>query len=170
MQVFARAQSSYHRLSTLLQQNPIRTFTTSRINRTAQGGSLSVQPPEKKRIGAFRGGLVGFLIGLSIAGGSGYYYLLDEYHTASNLLLSSVEELQKSTSKVHDYAQKIERVEDELKALQESAATTDQVKELRSEVRKLYDGLDQQNLELKAVVWNLEQDIHSLLNGNQKNS
>ncbi|CAG8765397.1 27341_t:CDS:2, partial [Gigaspora margarita] len=140
----------YHRLSTLLQQNPIRTFTTSRINRAAQGGSLSVQPPEKKRIGAFRGGcarfessLVGFLLGLSIAGGSGYYYLLDEYHTASNLLLSSVEELQKSTSKVHDYAQKIERVEDELKALQESAATTDQ------------DGLDQQNLELKAVVWNL---------------
>ncbi|KAF0363032.1 ER to Golgi transport-related protein [Gigaspora margarita] len=118
----------------------------------------------------FESSLVGFLIGLSIAGGSGYYYLLDEYHTASNLLLSSVEELQKSTSKVHDYAQKIERVEDELKALQESAATTDQVKELRSEVRKLYDGLDQQNLELKAVVWNLEQDIHSLLNGNQKNS
>ncbi|CAG8776543.1 1656_t:CDS:2, partial [Racocetra persica] len=64
---------------------------------------------------------------------------------------------------VRDYAQKIERVEDELKALQESAATTDQVKELRSE-----DGLDQQNLELKAVVWNLEQDVHSLVNGNQK--
>ncbi|CAG8630345.1 14674_t:CDS:2 [Dentiscutata erythropus] len=162
MQVFARTQSRYYRLS---QQIPIRTFTTSTINRAAQGGSVSVQPPDKKRIGAFRGGLIGFLLGLSIAGGSGYYYLLDEYHTASNLLLSSVEELQKSTSKVHDYAQKIERVEDELKALQESAATTDQVKELRSE-----DGLDQQNLELKAVVWNLEQDIHSLLNGNQKSS
>ncbi|CAG8699009.1 19553_t:CDS:2 [Cetraspora pellucida] len=142
MQVFARAQSSYHRLSTLStlsQQIPIRAFTTSTINRAAQG--------------------------LSIAGGSGYYYLLDEYHTASNLLLSSVEELQKSTSKVRDYAQKIERVEDELKALQESAATTDQVKELRSE-----DGLDQQNLELKDVVWNLEQDVHPLVNGSQKRS
>jgi len=39
-------------------------------------------------------------VGLTIAGGAGYYYLLDEYHVASNLLLSSVEELQKSTNKV----------------------------------------------------------------------
>jgi hypothetical protein len=40
------------------------------------------------------------LIGATAAGGAGYYYLLEEYQTASNLLLSSVEDLQTSTNKV----------------------------------------------------------------------
>ena len=44
--------------------------------------------------------LIGFLLGLTVAGGTGYYYLFDDYHAASNLLLSVVEELQKSTNKV----------------------------------------------------------------------
>ncbi|CAG8561481.1 6318_t:CDS:2 [Diversispora eburnea] len=131
--------------------------------------SADIEKPEKRLtpiirnpIGAFRGGLIGFLLGLTIAGGSGYYYLLDEYHTASNLLLSSVEELQKSTSKVRDYAQKIERLEGELKSLQGSAATTDQIKELRSETRKLFDGLNLQHLELKTNVWNISEYMKKL--------
>jgi hypothetical protein len=51
--------------------------------------------------------LIGFLVGLTIAGGAGYHYLLDEYNTASRLLLSSVEELQKSTNKVQRTTNKI---------------------------------------------------------------
>jgi len=43
------------------------------------------------------------LIGATAAGGAGYYYLLEEYQTASNLLLSSVEDLQASTNKVMFY-------------------------------------------------------------------
>lgn len=39
-------------------------------------------------------------MGLTITGGAGYYYLLEDYHYASNQLLSSVEELQNSTNKV----------------------------------------------------------------------
>ncbi|CAG8711160.1 11381_t:CDS:2, partial [Funneliformis mosseae] len=121
-----------------------RSFTSTNIVRAAQEESgisteigKSVQPT-RKPIGGFRGGLIGFLVGLTIAGGAGYYYLLDEYHVASNILLSSVEELQKSTNKVRDYTQKIDRIESELKALQNNAATTDQIKELRAENRKLY--------------------------------
>lgn len=45
--------------------------------------------------------ILGFLIGATVAGGAGYYYLLEEYQTASNLLLGSVEDLQTSTNKVH---------------------------------------------------------------------
>lgn len=47
-----------------------------------------------------RNSILGFLIGATAAGGAGYYYLLEEYQTASNLLLSSVEDLQASTNKV----------------------------------------------------------------------
>jgi len=122
----------------------------------------SVQPT-RKPIGGFRGGLIGFLVGLTIAGGTGYHYLLDEYNTASKLLLGSVEELQKSTNKVRDYTQKIERVELELESLQRCAATIDQIKELRGEVRQLYDSLHIEDLELKAYIHGIEQDVQAVL-------
>ncbi|RUS24373.1 hypothetical protein BC938DRAFT_473689 [Jimgerdemannia flammicorona] len=76
----------------------------------------STEAPQKP-IGGFRGGLSGFLIGITIACGTGYYYLIDEYHVASSLLLNSVEELQASTNRVRDYARKIETVDKELKKI-----------------------------------------------------
>lgn len=45
---------------------------------------------------------VGFLLGVTVAGSAGYYYLLEEYNNASGSLLSSVQELQGSTEKVND--------------------------------------------------------------------
>ncbi|RGB27432.1 hypothetical protein C1646_644998 [Rhizophagus diaphanus] len=148
-----------------------RSFTSTNIARDAaaqESSSSSTKigtsvQPTRKPIGGFRGGLIGFLVGLTIAGGAGYHYLLDEYNTASKLLLSSVEELQKSTNKVHDYTQKIERVELELKALQMSAATIDQIKELRGEVRQLYDSLHIEDLELKAYIYGIEQDVQAIM-------
>ncbi|GBC03302.1 hypothetical protein RclHR1_05060005 [Rhizophagus clarus] len=140
-----------------------RSFTSTSIARdaTAQESSSSTKigtsvQPTRKPIGGFRGGLIGFLVGLTVAGGAGYHYLFDEYNTASKLLLSSVEELQKSTNKVRDYTQKIERIELELKALQMSAATIDQIKELRSE-----DSLHIEDLELKARINGIEQDVQA---------
>ncbi|RUP47051.1 hypothetical protein BC936DRAFT_146188 [Jimgerdemannia flammicorona] len=113
-------------------------------------------------LGPRHSSLIGFLIGITIAGGTGYYYLIDEYHVASSLLLNSVEELQSSTNRVRDYARKIETVDKELRKLRESAATVEQLEELRSEMKKLYDGLHIQHLELKTHVWGIEQDVHKL--------
>jgi hypothetical protein len=59
--------------------------------------------PEKvvvQRVGAFRGGLVGFLIGTTATSAACYAYFLEEYQQSSNTLLSSIEELQSSTLKV----------------------------------------------------------------------
>lgn len=50
--------------------------------------------------GGFRGGIAGFALGFGAASAYGYYYLLQEYHAASNLILTSVEEMQSSTQKV----------------------------------------------------------------------
>jgi hypothetical protein len=49
---------------------------------------------------AFTQSLLGFLLGVTISGGVGYYYLLEEYNAASATLLSSVQDLQASTEKV----------------------------------------------------------------------
>ncbi len=50
--------------------------------------------------GSFRGGLAGFALGFGAASAYGYAYLLQEYKAASNLILTSVEEMQTSTQKV----------------------------------------------------------------------
>jgi len=113
-------------------------------------------------MGAFRGGLFGILLGATIAGGIGYYYLVDEYQTASSLLLSSVEELQMSTNRVRDYARKIESVDREVRKIREEAATKEEVAQLRVEMKKLYDSLSIEHLELKTHVWGIEQDIHRI--------
>ncbi|KAI1321053.1 hypothetical protein EDD11_008634 [Mortierella claussenii] len=139
-----------------------RHFSSSAVARAEQ---VAVAPPVvtyKRPVGAFRGGILGFLLGATAAGGVGYYYLLEEYQAASNLLLSSIEDLQASTNKVRDYAKKIESVEAELKALRTKAATVEQLNEFKGEVKKVYDGLNIEHLELKSHVWGLEMDLQKL--------
>ncbi|KAF9082806.1 hypothetical protein BGX29_006848 [Mortierella sp. GBA35] len=138
-----------------------RHFSSSAMARAEQA-STPVVVNYKRPVGGFRGGILGFLIGATAAGGAGYYYLLEEYQTASNLLLSSVEDLQVSTNKVRDYAKKIESVEAELKTLRSKTATVEQLNELKSEVKKVYDGLNIEHLELKSHVWGLEMDLQKV--------
>ncbi|KAG9292242.1 hypothetical protein G9A89_023962 [Geosiphon pyriformis] len=146
----------------ILARSNLRLFSNTPYRSQAITSENQVPTP-KKPVGGFRGGIIGFLLGFTVASGAGYIYLLDEYHAASNLLLGSVEELQQSTNKVRDYAKKIEKIEEDLKLLQSYAASEDQLLELRNEGKKIYDSLNIQHLELKAHVWSIEQDLQKFL-------
>ncbi|KAF9651560.1 hypothetical protein BDM02DRAFT_620120 [Thelephora ganbajun] len=160
-----------------------RLFSTSRLLRSADGaahptpnlGSNSVQ---KKPLGAFRGGVVGFLLGFSLASSYAAYRLVDEYKQASALLQASVEELQATATKasgfhplvplshsseqVSTHLKRIEAVEKDLKALSETTVPKDDVTKLRVEVKKLYDGLHIEFLDLRSHVWGIQQDVQAL--------
>jgi hypothetical protein len=56
-------------------------FSTSQSLRNA-GTPL----PARKPVGAFRGGLFGFLAGTTVAGAAVYYYILGEYRVANQML------------------------------------------------------------------------------------
>ncbi|KAI7831836.1 hypothetical protein BX661DRAFT_137661, partial [Kickxella alabastrina] len=114
---------------------------------------------KKRAIGGFRGGVVGFLLGVTTAGAFGFVYLIEEYQKATGLVLSSVEELEQSSAKVKQYVKKIEAVERELQKLRETGATTQQVAQLKADWRKQNDVLARDHLELKAHVWEIEQDV-----------
>ena len=62
----------------------------------------------QRPVGAFRGGFIGFLLGMTAVGGFGYMQLLDDYSRASNLLLASVEELRKTTGQVKAHKHQLE--------------------------------------------------------------
>ncbi|CEG69970.1 hypothetical protein RMATCC62417_05953 [Rhizopus microsporus] len=120
------------------------------------------------KVGAFRGGIIGFLLGVTAAGSAGYYYLLDEYNSASASLLMSVNELQASTDKVKDYARRIETVDRDIAKLKAMAATKQELTDMKVDLRKLYDTLNMEHLELKTHVWGLEKDLSTTLNGQQQ--
>ncbi|GMF13185.1 unnamed protein product [[Candida] boidinii] len=61
-----------------------------------------------KTRGGFRGLITGFLLGTSITGFGAYYYLLDEYKSASNAVVSDVLVLQKSIRKLEGHVRALE--------------------------------------------------------------
>ncbi|KAH9969480.1 hypothetical protein BC827DRAFT_2281 [Russula dissimulans] len=139
-----------------------RSLSYSTVLREGAPAHVGVAPSPRKPIGGIRGSLIGFLFGFSLASSFAAYRLLDEYKLASATLQASVEELQKSTEKVSAHVRRIEAVEKDLKALSNSSATKDDLSRLRAEVKKLYDGLHIEFLDLRSFVWGLQQDVHSI--------
>merc|ERR1711939_662450 len=56
-----------------------RSFQTS----TRRFAEVAAPLPVRKPVGAFRGGLFGFLLGSTLAGAGVYYYVLDEYKVST---------------------------------------------------------------------------------------
>ncbi|KAJ4501439.1 hypothetical protein C8R41DRAFT_749156 [Lentinula lateritia] len=137
--------------------------TRSLRNDTPSVGAPAVQ---KKPIGGFRGGIVGFLFGFSLASSFAAYQLLDEYKQASAALQASVEELKLSTEQVTTQVRRIQAVEKDLKALSDASASKEDISRVRAEMKKLYDGLNVEFLDLKAHVWGIQQDVHALTKKN----
>jgi len=62
----------------------------------------------KKPIGAFRGSLFGFLLGTVLAGGSLYYYVVDEYKVSNTLLTEDIYSLQSAVQRLEGYVKNLE--------------------------------------------------------------
>ncbi|KAM3513976.1 hypothetical protein MY11210_002408 [Beauveria gryllotalpidicola] len=69
----------------------------------------------KKPMGAFRGGLFGFLLGSTVAGTSVYTYLVQQYKTSNDLLTEDIYTLQASVARLTNYVKKIEQIAQEKK-------------------------------------------------------
>ncbi|GAA6059150.1 hypothetical protein JCM10212_003897 [Sporobolomyces blumeae] len=114
-------------------------------------------------VGAFRGGVIGFLLGLTTVGAYGYYALLGDYARASQQLIRSVDELKQSTEAVTTQLSRITTLEYQLADLASRTSTTPRdVESLRQEFRKVSQGQHLDVLNLKAHVWALEQDLQNL--------
>ncbi|KAL2815780.1 hypothetical protein BDW59DRAFT_153701 [Aspergillus cavernicola] len=70
--------------------------------------------PTKKPIGAFRGGLFGFLSGAVVAGATVYYYILGEYRISNTMLTEDIYALQSATQKLQTYISELETRVDQL--------------------------------------------------------
>ncbi|KAI5481337.1 hypothetical protein MNV49_004959 [Pseudohyphozyma bogoriensis] len=116
----------------------------------------------RRPVGAFRGGLIGFLLATTLVGGYGYFALLSDYSAASKVLLASVEELKDSTAILTTHIKRIEHVETALSTLEGKAVDKDEIAGLRKEYRALLETDRLDLLALKAHLWGLEQDLSTL--------
>jgi len=144
----------------VLNSSPSRLISTSAVLRNVTSSSTGVP---KKPIGGFRGGIIGFLFGFSLASSFAAYHLLDEYRQASAALQASVDELKLSTERVTQHVRRIEAVEKDLRALRDTTVPKDDLARLRTEVKKLYDGLHVEFLDLKAHIWGIQQDLNKVV-------
>ncbi|POR34253.1 Uncharacterized protein TPAR_05544 [Tolypocladium paradoxum] len=80
-----------------------RTFHTS-ARRMADAAPL----PARKPMGAFRGGLFGFLFGCVLSGGAVYSYVLGEYKASNDLLTEDIYTLQASVTRLNNYVKALE--------------------------------------------------------------
>jgi len=71
--------------------------------------------PAKRPMGAFRGGLFGFLLGCTLSGGAVYNYLLQEYKAANDLLNEDIYTLQASVTRLGNHVQNLEQQQQEKK-------------------------------------------------------
>ncbi|CAL8578991.1 hypothetical protein XPA_004755 [Xanthoria parietina] len=81
-----------------------RSFRTSPPSLETSSAAL----PLRKPVGAFRGGLFGFLLGTTLASAGTYYYILDEYRVSNELLTEDIYALQAAVHNVHNYVSSLE--------------------------------------------------------------
>ncbi|EJT51829.1 hypothetical protein A1Q1_06915 [Trichosporon asahii var. asahii CBS 2479] len=102
------------------------------------------------------------LLGFSAATGLGIYYLQQDTKEAQGLLTSSVEELTRDTQRITTHLDRLQTTEKDLVALKKEAATKDDLVKLRAELKKACDSLHLENLDLRAHVWGIEQDLQKV--------
>ncbi|KAF2658103.1 hypothetical protein K491DRAFT_653578 [Lophiostoma macrostomum CBS 122681] len=100
------------------------TRTASRSLLTSRGQTRNFQSsqvlrqdiaPVKKPVGAFRGGLFGFLLGATTAGAGMYYYVIDEYRVSNELLTEDIYALQAAVQRIEGYVRTLEEKVDSKK-------------------------------------------------------
>ncbi|KAG7664189.1 uncharacterized protein J8A68_002293 [[Candida] subhashii] len=79
--------------------------TTTSIRSYSTEASVSATP---KKVGAFRGGFVGFLLGVTGTGIGCYYYLLDQYKSTNSVMISDIVSLQNSINNLEKHIKSLE--------------------------------------------------------------
>ncbi|EFX05856.1 hypothetical protein CMQ_3925 [Grosmannia clavigera kw1407] len=64
--------------------------------------------PARKPVGAFRGGLFGFLLGTTLSGSAVYYYVLQEYKASNDQLTDDIYTLQRTTQQLSNHLSTLE--------------------------------------------------------------
>ncbi|KAI2633622.1 hypothetical protein GGS26DRAFT_53562 [Hypomontagnella submonticulosa] len=87
---------------------PVRAARGFHATARSLADAAAVPLPARKPVGAFRGGLFGFLLGSTLAGAGVYSYVLREYKASNELLTEDIYALQAACQRLNTYVQQLE--------------------------------------------------------------
>lgn len=102
------------------------------------------------------------MVGFGVAGALGASYLVTEYQSASSELLTSSESLHVSINNLTSHIQRIDTLEKRIQYLEEHAAYQNDIQNVRSELRKAFEGTNSQMLQVKSDLNGIEGDLTRL--------
>ncbi|RCK64827.1 hypothetical protein Cantr_00670 [Candida viswanathii] len=85
-----------------------RQFVRSSIRAYSTQTTTTATAAPPKKVGAFRGGFIGFLLGVTTTGSLSYYYLLDQYNLSNTVVVSDIIALQNSISNLEKHIKTLE--------------------------------------------------------------
>lgn len=140
------------------------TFLRSKFSVSAsKSQQVVVTPPSIKYnrpIAGIRAGLLGFLAGLTLVGTYAYLNIFEEYQSATNTLLVSVEELKSTTHKITNQIKRIEQVERDLARIKSTSISEEQLQAHKSQLNKSLDALKLDQLKIRSSLSDLETDFN----------
>ncbi|WFD47659.1 hypothetical protein GLX27_002311 [Malassezia furfur] len=125
---------------------------------TAPPRLVGTPPTIRGPMRPFTSGALGFLIGFSIAGTLGVYYMQQEYRAASNSVLASSARLTHSAQNVTGYLDRIQDVEARMNQLEKAVISRKQFDDAAESIRKLYTDMFEETHELRKRMWDLEHE------------
>lgn len=92
----------------ILQSTTTMLSLVSRMARPMARSYSTAAPAATRKVGAFRGGFVGFLFGVTATGVASHFYFLDEYTKSWNVVVVDILKLQQSISSLEEHVKKLE--------------------------------------------------------------
>lgn len=97
-----------HLLTILLLPMPIKTQSRLLASSLRRYSTSTVSPAPVRRVGALRGGFLGFFVGVSITSAFVYKYIWDDYNTATSVVIKDVLSLSKSIRILEEHVKALE--------------------------------------------------------------
>ncbi|MCJ1273331.1 hypothetical protein MMC21_001121 [Puttea exsequens] len=85
--IFAPSMRVFRQTATI---SPLRIARSFQSSAHLRDGAVASVAPVRKPVGAFRGGIFGFLLGSTLAGAGTYYYILEDYKVSNELLTEDI--------------------------------------------------------------------------------
>lgn len=91
-------------------QRPTTAIITPLFRRFLSSTTPNGSPSLRKPMGAFRGGIFGFLLGCTTTGIASYFYIYEEYKLANDLLNEDIDGLRMSVQRLELHLRSLEEV------------------------------------------------------------
>lgn len=92
----------------MLSRQLVKPFASSLRSYTTVVTPAATSTAKPRKVGAFRGGFMGFLLGVAVTGFGSYYYLLDQYKFTNSVVVADVVALQTSIDNLERHIKTLE--------------------------------------------------------------